>query len=79
MRHGNINYIQWTGGFFMSIAAAFMVPHPPLIIPEVGRGAERLIQDTIDGYRKVAERIGRIQPETIVVISWTSYPDDPRN
>ncbi len=53
----------------MSIAAAFMVPHPPLIIPEVGRGAERLIQDTIDGYRKVAERIGRIQPETIVVIS----------
>lgn len=53
----------------MSIAAAFMVPHPPLIIPEVGRGAERLIQDTIDGYRKVAERIGRIQPDTIVVIS----------
>ncbi len=53
----------------MGIMAAFMVPHPPLIIPEIGRGAEQGIQNTIDAYREVAERIGRIQPDTIVVIS----------
>lgn len=53
----------------MGITAAFMVPHPPLIIAEIGRGAERLIQNTIDAYMDVAERIGRLQPDTIVVIS----------
>ena len=27
----------------MTVSAAFMVPHPPLIIPEVGRGGEKQI------------------------------------
>ena len=30
----------------MSIVGAFMVPHPPLIVPEVGRGGERQIEKT---------------------------------
>ncbi len=34
----------------MAIRAAFMVPHPPLIIPEIGKGGEKSIQDTIDAY-----------------------------
>lgn len=53
----------------MGILAAFMVPHPPLIVPEVGRGEEKKIQKTIDAYGKVAQRIGEIMPETLVVIS----------
>ena len=53
----------------MGILAAFMVPHPPLIIPEVGRGEERAIQTTIDAYKEVAKRIGNLQPETLIVIS----------
>ncbi len=53
----------------MGISAGFMVPHPPLIIPEVGGGEEKKIQRTIDAYRKVAEEIGRLQPETIVLLS----------
>ncbi len=53
----------------MGILGAFMVPHPPLIIPEVGRGEEKGIQNTIDAYREVARRIGRRRPETIVLIS----------
>lgn len=57
------------GGFIMAITAAFMVPHPPLIIPEIGRGAESAIQSTIDAYNKAAERIAELRPETIVVIS----------
>jgi hypothetical protein len=28
----------------MSIVAAFMVPHPPMIVPEVGRGSEKQIE-----------------------------------
>lgn len=53
----------------MGISAGFMVPHPPLIIPDVGGGEEKKIQNTIDAYRRVAERIGRLQPETIVLLS----------
>ena len=30
------------------ILAAVMVPHPPLIVPEVGRGEEKKIQKTTD-------------------------------
>lgn len=53
----------------MSIVAAYVVPHPPLIVPEVGRGQERAIQDTIDAYREVARRIAAHAPDTIVVTS----------
>lgn len=53
----------------MAILAAYMVPHPPLILPEIGKGTENAIQRTIDAYRKVAEEIGSLKPDTIVVIS----------
>ncbi|MBQ3105426.1 MAG: AmmeMemoRadiSam system protein A [Lachnospiraceae bacterium] len=53
----------------MSILAGFMVPHPPLIIPEVGKGEEKKIRKTIQCYRRVAEEVARLKPETIVVIS----------
>ena len=29
----------------MGIKAAYMVPHPPLIVPEVGKGGEKQIID----------------------------------
>lgn len=51
------------------ITGAFMVPHPPLIIPEIGRGEEKKIQDTIDAYHEVGRRIGALRPDTIVLIS----------
>ncbi len=53
----------------MGILGAFVVPHPPVIVPEVGKGQERAIQKTIHAYQSVAERIGELQPETIVMIS----------
>lgn len=61
----------------MAILAGFMVPHPPLIIPDVGRGQEEAIRDTIQSYKSVAEEIGRLQPETIVLLSphQTMYAD----
>lgn len=61
----------------MGVMAAFMVPHPPLIVPEVGRGGELQITETKEAYEKVAERIGELQPETIVISSphATMYAD----
>ena len=46
-----------------------MVPHPPLIIPDVGRGQEKAIQATIDAYHEAAKKIASWQPDTVVVLS----------
>lgn len=53
----------------MSIVAAFMVPHPPMIVPEVGRGSQKQIEKTIKAYEKVADQIAALKPETIIVSS----------
>ncbi len=51
----------------MGIVGAFMVPHPPLIVPEVGHGREKGIADTIKAYEKVADMVAELKPDTIVV------------
>lgn len=53
----------------MAIEAAFIVPHPPMIVPEVGRGSERQIEATTRAYEKVAEEIAAIRPQTIIISS----------
>ncbi|MDP3130539.1 MAG: AmmeMemoRadiSam system protein B, partial [Bacillota bacterium] len=53
----------------MSLLSAFIVPHPPLIVPAVGKGEEQKINKTIEAYEAVARRIEKMRPETIVLIS----------
>ena len=53
----------------MSIVAAFMVPHPPMIVPAVGRGSEAQVSDTIKAYEQVASEITELRPDTIVITS----------
>ena len=53
----------------MSVAAGFMVPHPPMIIPDVGRGDEEQIRDTIRAYERVADEIAALRPDTIIFAS----------
>lgn len=53
----------------MAIVFAVAVPHPPIIIPEIGRGEERKIQSTTNGFNEVARRIAEFDPDTIVVLS----------
>ncbi len=59
------------------IKGAFMVPHPPLIVPEIGRGEERRIQDTVRAYHEVGQRIAGMKPDTIILLSphQTMYAD----
>lgn len=61
----------------MAVLAAYIVPHPPLIIPEVGCGREKEIQDTIDSYDAIAKEIAKLKPDTIVICSphTTLYAD----
>ena len=46
-----------------------MVPHPPLIIPEVGRGEEQIISETSAAYDKAAAFAASLRPDTVVVAS----------
>ena len=61
----------------MPILAAYMVPHPPMIVPEVGRGSERQVEATRAAYVRVAEEIAALKPETIIISSphATMYAD----
>ena len=53
----------------MSVKGAVMVPHPPLIVPEIGRGEERKYRATVDAYHQAARKIAQWKPDTVVVIS----------
>ena len=61
----------------MGILAAYMVPHPPMIVPAVGRGSEGQIEATRAAYARVAEEIAALAPETIIISSphATMYSD----
>ncbi len=51
----------------MPLEGAFIVPHPPLIVPEIGGGQEKRIKKTIDAYEKISRKISEIKPDTIVL------------
>ncbi len=53
----------------MSLIRAFVLPHPPLAVPEVGKGNERGIKKTLDNYEKVAKEIANLKPDTIILSS----------
>ena len=53
----------------MSILAAFMVPHPPMIVPEVGRGSEKQILETTRAYEQVADEVAALKPEVLIITS----------
>ncbi|MDR3240305.1 MAG: AmmeMemoRadiSam system protein A [Clostridiales bacterium] len=47
--------------------AAYLVPHPPLLVPGVGQGDE--IPQTRAAYETVAAETAALHPETVVIIS----------
>ena len=53
----------------MPLLAAFMVPHPPLIVPQIGKGGEKQILETTKAYERVAGEIAALQPDTIIITS----------
>lgn len=53
----------------MAVLAGFMVPHPPMIVPEVGRGSEEQIAETTRAYERVAEEVAALRPDTLIITS----------
>ena len=53
----------------MSILGAAVVPHPPIILPEVGHGEEQKISATIKAYESIARRVVELNPDTVIITS----------
>lgn len=53
----------------MSIITAALVPHPPLLIPEIGKENWKLLEKTYNSYKSIEEDIYAGQVETVVIIS----------
>lgn len=51
------------------IKGTFIMPHPPIILPEIGKGAENNCKEVLEGLSKVAETIKNLKPKTIIVIT----------
>ena len=53
----------------MPVLAAFMVPHPPMIVPQVGQGSEAQIIETTKAYERAADEVAALEPETLIITS----------
>lgn len=51
------------------IVAYVAMPHPPIIIPEVGRGEEKKIKNTYDACASIGVEIAELKPEVIIVVT----------
>ena len=49
------------------IVNAYIMPHPPVIVPGIGRGRERNAARTIEAMRRAAREIAKDRPTTIVL------------
>lgn len=52
-----------------NILGYYLMPHPPIIIPDIGKGEERKIEKTINACNKIGGEIANLKPETIVLIT----------
>jgi len=53
----------------MPLVYACICPHPPVIVPEVGRGREADTARTIEALRRVAEELALYRPESALLVS----------
>jgi aromatic ring-opening dioxygenase LigB subunit len=53
----------------MGFVYACIAPHPPVIVPEVGRGREAETAATIEAMRRVAREFAERRPDTALVVS----------
>lgn len=51
------------------LLAAALLPHPPILLPEIGRGEEAIIHKTKEAMEEVARRFAEKNPDTLILIS----------
>lgn len=47
----------------------YLMPHPPIMIPQIGKGEEKRIENTIKACEKIGEDIKNKNIDTIIIIS----------
>jgi hypothetical protein len=53
----------------MSLVYSAFVPHPPILVPEIGQGEERKCQASLDAYHEIASRLVQAEVETVILVS----------
>ncbi len=53
----------------MALIKAVILPHSPLLIPEIGRANYSFLDKTTASYRQVAERLKASEIDTLIIIS----------
>lgn len=53
----------------MSIVFAALTPHPPVLVPEIGKGHIKKISHTAEAMKKLEQELYATKPEVVVMIS----------
>lgn len=53
----------------MSWKWAALMPHPPIIVPEVGRGREREAAGTLEGVERLMKKLADKRPDRLLLLS----------
>ena len=53
----------------MTISLAALLPHPPILLPQIGAGRETAAQQTLDAYAAVERELHRNPPDRLLLIS----------
>lgn len=61
----------------MGLVASFALPHPPIILSQIGKGEEEKASKTIKAYEEIARQISLLKPDLIILVTPhnTSYLD----
>jgi len=51
------------------VVLCVLAPHPPLLIPEIGKGDIRAVKATQEAMKELACRVNQAKPDVIIVIS----------
>jgi len=51
------------------IIGGYLLPHPPVIVPEVGKGRENDAALTLKAYQQVSLEAKQLAPDTVIIIS----------
>lgn len=53
----------------MALIKAVVLPHSPLLIPEIGRANFNFLEKTISAYKKIGADLKKLEVETLIIIS----------
>lgn len=53
----------------MSLQGFYLLPHPPIVLPEIGKGEEKKIAKTSESFDEIGREIADKAPSTIILVS----------